>query len=579
MPSERAAATSTGRRLLRASGAARRHLAVTGVLGAASALLIVAQAVLLAFVVNAVFMDGAELGEVSWALLALTAIAGGRSLAVAGFEYSGRRGAQRAMADLRREMLQRLLHDCPAAPAGDHSGELAATAVNGVDALESYFARYLPQTVLAAFVPIAILVYVTGADIESAILLAVTAPLIPVFMVLIGRASEQSTRRRWQTLSLLSSHFLDVVRGLPTLRAHNRAKAQVEGIAAAGERFKTETMRTLRIAFLSSLVLELLAMLGTALVAATVGVQLAAGSLAFEPGLAVLLMAPELYQPFRQLGAQFHASAEGVTAAERIFEVIDREPDVRVAPAPTAAPNPAAAPIALHSVAYSYPGARGQVLNDVSFTIAPGRHIVLAGPSGAGKSTVAKLLLRLTDPTSGVVECGGTNLRDVDPREWRRLVAWVPQRPFLFAASVRDNVLLANPGCPDSRLSEALERAALTDVVRGLPDGIDTRVGEGGRPLSLGEAQRVGLARAFVRDCRLAIFDEPTAYLDKATADSVFDSIAEYGANRSLLLITHDLARATPADTIVRCERGGECTEHGEIALGTASAAGGPVRA
>lgn len=556
MPSERAAAASTGRRLVSGSRAARRHLAVTGVLGAASALLIVAQAALLAYVVNAVFMNGADLGEVSTALLALIAIAGGRTLAVAGFEYSGRRGAQRAMTELRLGMLQRLLDDCPASLADERSGELAATAVNGVDALESYFARYLPQAALATLVPFAILVYVAGVDVESAILLAVTAPLIPVFMVLIGRASEHSARKRWQTLSLLSAHFLDVVYGLPTLRAHNRANAQVGGIATAGERFKDETMRTLRIAFLSALVMELLAMMGTALVAATVGVQLVAGSLEFEHGLAVLLMAPELYQPFRQLGAQFHASAEGVTAAERIFEVIDRKPDVPATRATSTAPNPAVTPIEFCSVVYEYPGGRGQALIDVSFTIAPREHVALVGPSGAGKTTIAKLLLRLADPAAGAIECGGVDLRNVNAHEWRRLVAWVPQRPYIFAATLRENVLLANPDCPGDLLDQALERAALANVVCGLPDGVDTRIGEGGRPLSLGEAQRIGLARAFVRDCPLAILDEPTAYLDQTTAESVSRSIAEYGVGRSLLLITHDPARVAPPNRILYCELG-----------------------
>jgi thiol reductant ABC exporter CydD subunit len=554
-PDAGARARETQRRLTRTSRAARAQLASTAGLGLIATALIVAQATLLAHVVVRVFLGSASLGEVAPALLWLGAISVTRGLVDAGFEATGRVGAARVMAELRSRLIRHLLLDRPGALQSERSGELAAAAVQGVDALEAYFARYLPQAVLAVLAPLFILAWVFPRDWQAGLILAITAPLVPVFMVLIGRLAERSTRKRWRRLSRLSAHFLDLVRGLETLRAHGRAGAQARSLDAAGEGYRRETMATLRVGFLSALVLELLAMIGVALVAATVGVQLAAGDLGLTAGLTVLLLAPELYMPLRRLGSQFHASADGLASAERIFEVLDRPAAVAASPRGLPAPDPTTAPLRLEGVRFSHPG-RDEVLCGVELTIEPGETVALTGPNGAGKSTLLSLLLRLAEPSGGRLECDGVELRDVAVAEWRRRIAWVPQRPTVFADSIGENVRLADPEASDGRVLEAIERAGLLELVRALPDGLSTRVGDGGRRLSAGQAQRLALARAFLHDAPLLLLDEPTAHLDEPTERQVAAAVAELAAERTALIVAHRPEIARRADRVVEL-RGG----------------------
>jgi ATP-binding cassette, subfamily C, bacterial CydD len=545
-----------GRRLARSSRAARWHLAVTVALGAASTALIVAQATLLARVITRVFLDGAALRDVSVELVALAAVAGGRGLAAAGFEVAGRIGASRVMAELRQQLVAKLLRERPGGLTGERSGELATVAVQGVDALEAYFARYLPQLALAALAPPAILAWVLARDWQAAAILALTFPLIPVFMILIGALAERHTRQRWRTLSALGARFLDVVAGLETLRAFGRAEAQEAAIAASSDRYRRETMGTLRIAFLSALVLELAAMLGTALVAVTVGVQLAAGDLGLQAGLTVLLLAPELYAPLRQLGAHFHASADGLAAAERILAVLDLPPAVSLPARTHLAPDPGRAPVVLEDVSLTHPGQSQPALDGVSLALDAGETVALVGPSGSGKTTLVTLLLRLADPDTGNVSCGGVDLRAVDPREWRRRVAWVPQRPTIFAASIADNIRLAEPAASELRVREAARAAGALTLIESLPDGFATRIGEGGRRLSAGQAQRLALARAFLRDAPLVVLDEPTAHLDAESAELVDEALGHLLRGRTALLVVHRPALARRADRIVELRAG-----------------------
>ncbi|MBN8867738.1 MAG: thiol reductant ABC exporter subunit CydD, partial [Solirubrobacterales bacterium] len=477
-------ARETQRRLARTSRVARNHLIVTVGLGVLQTGLIIAQATLLAKVIAGVFMDGESLGDVSSLLIWLAVISVGRGLASAGFESAGRFGAARVMSELRERLSAQLLLGRPGALQDERSGELVSSAIDGVAALENYFARYLPQMVLAGIVPIAILIWVARYNWESALILAVTAPLIVLFMILIGLLTEQRTRRRWERMSRLSSHFLDLVGGLATLRANSQAEAQSGSIQAVGEEYRRETMGALRIGFLSSLVLELLAMIGVAMVATAIGIQLAGGHIQLEAGLTVLLLAPELYMPLRQLGAQFHASADGMAAAERIFEVIDMPAAVTPPTGPSQpAPDPSAGAIEFSGASFSWPG-REPVLESIDLRLEPGETVALVGPSGGGKTTLANLLLRLAEPAEGRISCDGTDLAEVDPREWRRRIAWVPQRPTIFSATLAENLRLYNEAASDSELEGAIERAALTEVVAGLPKGTRTEVGEGGRRLS-----------------------------------------------------------------------------------------------
>ena len=544
------------RRLSRSSRAARAHLVTTIAIGVVDVALIVAQATLLAKVIAEAFLGGADLAALTTELAWLAALALARGVVAAGFEAAGRIGAGRVMAELRERLVTHLLRDRPGALAGERRGELAAAAVQGVDALEAYFARYLPQVALAALAPVAILAWTFPRDVESAAILAVTFPLIPVFMILVGKVAERRTRARWQTLSRLSAHFLDVVTGLATLRAHGRAEAQVETIAVAGDRNRRETMRTLRGGFLSALVLERLAMMGTALVAATVGVQLAHGHLGFEAGLTVLLLAPELYLPLRNVGAQYHASADGMAAAERIYQVLDLPPAVSVPDRPRACPEPSRDAIVFREVAFAHPGRDTPVLRDVSLAIAPGETLALVGGSGSGKTTLTSLLLRLADPDAGGILCGGVDLREVEPAEWRRRIAWIPQRPTIFAATVAQNVRLGAPRATDGEVFEALEAANALEFVGALPLGIETVVGDGGRGLSAGQAQRIALARAFLRAAPLVVLDEPTAHLDSEAEVVVAEAAERLVAGRTALIVVHRPELARLADRVVELRDG-----------------------
>jgi ATP-binding cassette subfamily C protein CydD len=544
------------RRLLQFSRSARVPIAAAIVLGVAAAVLLVAQAALLARLIAGVVDGGEGLAGLRRPLVALGAVVVARALVAAGFEISGRRAAGRVMRELRAGLGEHVLRARPTGLRDRRAGELVTAAVQGVDALEAYFARFLPQTVLAVAVPLLLVAWVLPRDLAAGIVLLVTVPLIPVFMVLIGLAARARTERRWQTLSHLGAHFVDVVRGLETLRAHDRDREQAATLARAGEAYRRETMATLRVAFLSALVLELFAMLGTALVAATVGIQLAEGHLDLRTGLAVLILAPELYQPIRQLGAQFHAGADGLAAAEQILAVLAEPPAVRAPAQPRSAPSPAAADLVLDRVTVSYPGRGRPVLDSLSLRLAPGEHVALIGASGAGKSTLAALLLRLLDPDAGAVRCDDVDLRDVDPAAWRSRLAWVPQRPTIFAATLADNIRLGAPDAPAEAVRAAIASAALDPVVASLPDGADTRIGEGGRRLSAGEAQRVALARAFLRDAPLLVLDEPTAHLDTENARTVAAAIERLAAGRTALLIVHDPELAAGADRALELDRG-----------------------
>jgi len=561
---------ATKRRLARVSRAARLHLGATVGLGLVSTALVIAQATLLAHVVTRVFLGGAALADVAASLVWLVVVSVGRGLVATGFEASGRYGAARVMATLRERLVRHLLLARPGALQDERAGELAATAVQGVDSLEAYFARYMPQAILSALAPPLILIWVLPRNWESAAILAVTVPLIPLFMVLIGRLAEQRTRRRWRTLSLLSARFLDLVSGLETLRAFGRAEGGARAIGEAGERYRRETMATLRVGFLSALVLELLATLGTALVAVTVGVQLAAGSLGLEAGLAVLILAPELYAPLRELGAQYHAGADGLAAAERILEVLDVPAAVAVREPRRDAPDPGLAPVRLAGVRFAYPGRGAPVLDGVTLSLAPGTSTALVGASGAGKTTLAMLVARLADPDEGVVACGGVDLRHVEPRAWRARVAWVPQRCTLFAGTIDDNVRLARPDATAAEVAQALEDAGAGPFVAALPDGVRTRVGDGGRRLSAGQTRRIALARAFLDDAPLVVLDEPTAHLDPESAAGIEDAIARLARGRTLMLVTHRRELAAWCDRVVEL-RDGRLAAEAERPLGVAA--------
>lgn len=538
-------------RLLSRVPAARGHLAALAVLGGGTAAIIVTQATALA-----ALLAGAAEGRVEVAALAAFAAA---LAARAGWGWLSAvvaaRTAARVKQELRKELFAAVGRRGPVWLGGRRAGEIATLAGRGLDALDPYFTGYLPQLVLAVTVPVAVLARLTFADWSSAVIIAVTLPLLPVFGALVGWQTRAATERQWRRLSRLGGHFLDLVAGLPTLRLFGRARSQVTAVRQMADGHRAATMRTLRIAFLSALVLELIAALAVALVAVPIGLRLLAGAFTLPTALLVLLLTPEAFAPLRAAGAKFHASVEGLTALDdafRLAQAPERGAAARTAPvsaAPTTEPSTGAAPaVALEQVTVAYD--RTVALREVSLAVAPGERVALIGPSGAGKSTLLALLLRFVAPTSGRVLVDGVDLAAVDPESWRRRLAWVPQRPHLFATTLRRNITLGAMSS-DEQLAAAVAAAGLAEVVAALPEGLDTRLGEGGHGLSSGQRQRVALARAFLRDAPVVLLDEPTARLDTATEAVVRDATARLVAGRTTLLVAHRPALLQLADRVV----------------------------
>ncbi|XVU21460.1 thiol reductant ABC exporter subunit CydD [Actinoplanes sp. CA-054009] len=536
-------------RLLRYARSTRTYLMVTVVLGAVLAGLIVAQATLLAGGITAVFLHGAGPGDLRATLIGLAAVIAGRAAVSWAQEAVAARSSASVKSELRLALLRRLAQR----PGSAETGAAVTLVVRGLDALDAYFARYLPQLVLAGLVPAIVLARILPADLVATVTIVLTLPLIPVFMALVGLQTESANRKQFQLLTRLSHHFLDVIAGLPTLKLFGRARAQAATIRRISDDQRRLTMRTLRIAFLSSLVLELLATLSVALVAVGIGLRLVDGHLDLATALLVLILAPEAYLPLRQVGANYHASAEGLAAASEAFAILDGpETASGTGPAPDGA-------IAFDEVVVRY---RDRDALRLSAVVEPGEIVALTGPSGCGKSTALHVLLGLATPASGRVTVGGTDLAEADPDAWRSRIAWVPQRPHLFAGTVRENIALgAGPGAD---VVTAAHRAGAHGFILGLPQGYDTVLGDDGTGLSAGQRQRIALARAFLRDAPIVLLDEPTANLDAATADQVMTAIRRLAHGRTVLIAAHRpelitlagrVIDLTPADVLAGASR------------------------
>ncbi|MGW6703314.1 thiol reductant ABC exporter subunit CydD [Streptomyces sp. NPDC054956] len=540
-------------RLLRYARSTRLFLGAVVALGLAGAGLVVGQAMLIAEIVVGAFEDGLDGGALRTPLLLLAAVALGRGLVAWLTELAAHRASAAVKSELRGRLLERAADLGPGWLSGQRTGSLVALATRGVDALDDYFSRYLPQLGLAIVVPVAVLARIVTEDWVSAAIIVVTLPLIPVFMILIGMATQSRMDRQWRLLSRLSGHFLDVVSGLPTLKVFGRAKAQAESIRKITDDYRQATMRTLRIAFLSSFALELLATLSVALVAVTIGMRLVHGELDLYTGLVILVLAPEAYLPLRQVGAQYHAAAEGLAAAEEIFEVLETP---AAASGGTGTVPASGLRIELDGVAVRYEGRGEDSPGPVSLSVGPGECVALTGPSGAGKSTLLQVLLGFVAPSAGRVLIGGADLAGLSAEQWRERIAWVPQRPHLFAGTIAENVRLARPGATDAEVGAALEDAGAGEFVRALPLGERTALGEGGVGLSAGQRQRLALARAFLADRPVLLLDEPTAALDGETEAAVVEAVRRLAVGRTVLLVVHRPALLAVADRVVQVGTG-----------------------
>jgi ATP-binding cassette subfamily C protein CydCD len=532
-------------RLVRYARATRLFLAASVALGTIGAALLIVQATVIAEVVVGAFQDHRDLDSLQGALLLLAGASAGRAAVAWLTETAAHRASAAVKSQLRERLLEHATALGPDYLAGRRSGELTALVTRGVDALDDYFGRYLPQLALSVVVPVAVLARIVTADWISAAIITATLPLIPVFMVLIGLATQRHMDRQWRTLARLSHHFLDVVSGLPTLKVFGRAKAQVSAIRRITDEYRRTTLRTLRIAIVSSFALELLSTLSVALVAVSIGLRLVHGDLDLYTGLLVLVLAPEAYAPIRAVGVHYHASVEGLTAAAKIFEVLEtplpRRGDQDV-------PAMASSALSVSGLTVVHAGRQVPAVENLSLRIEPGETVALTGPSGAGQSTVLSVLLGFTTPETGTVRIGDQDLADIDLARWHRSIAWVPQRPHLVAGTIADNVRLARPDAIDAEVREALREAGALEFTDLLPDAERTPLGEGGSGLSAGQRQRIALARAFLADRPLVLLDEPTANLDGESEAAIVDAVRRLAVGRTVLLTAHRPALLAVAD-------------------------------
>jgi len=544
-------------RLLQEARSARRGLITSVLLGTLSSIPLILSAYLLSQIVAGVFLAGQTLNEV---LLPISLILALQFLR-AGLNWGSENTAAHAAGEIEHSLRQRtashLMALGPSFTRRERTGELSNTILEGIEALDSYFRQYLPQIARSAFIPLAILAFVFPLDSISGLVLLLTAPLIPIFMILIGDTAERLTRRQWSRLSLMSAQFLDVLQCLTTLKALGRSSEQSESIQSASDQFRHLTMKVLRVTFLSALVLEWVATISTAVVAVETGLRLLHGQLAFQQAFFILLLAPEFYQPLRNLALRFHAGMSGVAAAGRIFEILETPLHIhKPSIAPPVRVLGAAVDIDFDDVHAAYETGTRQALRGVSFQIAAGKCLALVGPSGSGKTTIAQLLLRFIQAERGQIRVGEIALEALDPVQWRTHIAWVPQNPHLFNTSIAENIRIANAHAEDKQVVEAAKRAYVHEFIASLPDGYATQIGERGARLSAGQAQMIALARAFLKDAPFLIFDEASSNLDVEHEAQIHTALKHLLQGRTCLLIAHRLTSVRDADKIVVLSEG-----------------------
>ncbi len=524
-------------------------------LGSVNGFLLIAQCWMLAQVLNATAIEHQPIASV-WGYLAGMV---GLFILRAGVNYGSQRFTFEAGARLRTELRSRLfdhIHELgPAWSRNQRSGARATELVDGVEALEKYYSLYLPQMQLAIIIPAAILVFVFPFDWISGLVLAITAPLLPVFMIIIGNQTEKLNRTQWRSLSRMGAHFFDMIEGLTTLKLFNAAQREARYIGQIAEDYRLQTMKVLRVAFLSSMVLEFLAAISIAMVAVYVGFRLMYGDIHYLNGIFVLLLAPEFYLPLRSMGTQFHARMDALGAVEPIIELLNTEPPAhQIGEAELQLDH--APKITFSQLQFAYPG-RDLVIKGLDLDLQAGTHTALIGASGAGKSTLGQLLLGFLSPTGGAILIDGRPLQQFSPQSWREQVAWLPQNPTLFYGTIEDNIALNRRlNDHDDAIRQAAQDAHALDFIDSLPQGFQTIVGDRGQGLSGGEIQRIALARAFYKDAPVVLLDEPSASLDPESERLITDAIARLSSGRTMLTIAHRLTTIERSDLIVVLDDG-----------------------
>ncbi|OLN27114.1 thiol reductant ABC exporter subunit CydD [Desulfosporosinus metallidurans] len=561
------------KRLVREGRPVFWYLLLTVGMGIGIALLAVAQAWFFSRIVAEVFLEGANLKTVWNSPFLILAIIVLRASFQWVSEISAHEASSCIKASLRKRLMSHIVSLGPVYARGERTGELITTVVDGIESLEEYFSKYLPQLLLAVGIPQIILGFVFPLDWKSGLILLLTGPLIPVFMILIGKMAETKSLNQWQSLSWMSAHFLDVLQGMTTLKVFGRAKDQTRVIERVSDSFRRTTLSVLRIAFLSALVLEFLATMSTALVAVTIGLRLVYGTLSFSAGLFLLLLAPEFYTPLRSLGLNFHAGLSGVNAAERIFEIMDQplmsddeEKNNNIEKVDDNGENAIRTwrdqvlssdfHISFNHVSLTYQPGTAPALNEINLSLHTRERIALVGPSGAGKTSIAQLLLRFIEPSEGEIFVNGDLLKTISLENWREQISYVPQNPYLFSGSIAENILMGRPSATVAELTRAAQEGSAHDFILELPDGYQTLLGEGGTRLSGGQAQRIAIARAFLKDAPLLILDEATSSLDPESEYAVQQALKRLSQGRTVLIIAHRLSTVRQVDRILVMEQG-----------------------
>ena len=521
-------------------------------MAALNAILMIAQCWLLAWLINQVVMHGTRftgLMPFLWLLPLVMLLRAGVEVLRQGFAFEA---SARIRQGLRGMLLDRIAALGPAWSQNQRTGSIANSLGEGVEAIEAYFSGFLPQKIIIGIVPLAILVALFPFDWVSGLIMLITAPLVPLFMIVVGKGAEKMSLKQWHKLSLMSAHFFDVIAGLTTLRQTNAARRQANIIAAISDSYRQTTMKVLRLAFLSSLVLEFFATISTAMVAVYVGFRLFYGEMGFLPGLFALLLAPEFFRPLRDLGTHYHARMDAIGATEGFLAILNAELPASAQGKALLSAQPRE--ISIEGVSYQYEEGGG--VTDISFTLRRGETLAIVGSSGAGKTTLSRLLLGFITPASGRIVIDGCDLSSLDLAAWQQHLGWLPQRPTLFAGSITENILLSRPDISREAIESSTQLAQAESFIQTLPGGYDYTVGDGGQGLSGGQIQRIAMARTVLNSPPIVILDEPTVALDRHTAQQMIAALRDQLPETASLIITHDTEIASTADRVIVLERG-----------------------